>query len=92
MHPTEAQRRNNRSKMRKISHEGRKTRNEKMLKELGWTSDKKEVHFQTAANDNLDRYSLSNGSQIESKDIEQVYKVSSSNSKVNASKTTTRRH
>ena len=35
VHPTEAQKRNNRSKMRKISHEGRKTRNEKMLKELG---------------------------------------------------------
>ena len=38
--------------------------------------DKKEVHFHTAANDNLDRYSLSDGSQIESKDIEKVYKVS----------------
>ena len=58
--------------MRKVSHEGRITRSEKALREMGFLP--KEVHFQTAANDNLDRYSISDNSQIDNGDMEAMYR------------------
>ena len=67
VHPTEVQKKNNRSKMRKISHEGRVTRSEKALRELGWVGNGagNHVHFENG--------STSNTSDVENSTIEKMY-------------------
>ena len=82
VHQTEKQLKNNRKKMRKVSHEGRITRSEKALREMGLLP--KEVHFGTA--DNLD--SISNQSRIDNGDMEAMYMETFAKENYHSHKTT----